>query len=54
MLQRAGMSEDEASIRLVGATGLVRRTIELAHRLDAENAGALGQPFASEPTTRVA
>lgn len=51
MLQRAG--EDEASTRLVGATGIVRRTIELARVLDAARAGALGLPPASEPTTRI-
>ncbi|MDP9257187.1 MAG: STAS domain-containing protein [Actinomycetota bacterium] len=54
MLQRAATSQDEVSTRLVGATGIVRRTIELAHMLDAETARALGQPLASKPTTRVA
>ena len=54
MLQRTATSEDESSTRLVGATGIVRRTIELAHVLDAESARALGQPLAGEPTTRVA
>ena len=53
MLQRTVTSEDKSSTRLVGATGIVRRTIELAHMLDARTAGALGQPLASEPTTRV-
>jgi anti-anti-sigma factor len=53
MLQRTVTSEDKPSTRLVGATGIVRRTIELAHMLDARSAGALGQPLASEPTTRV-
>ena len=55
MLQRTVTSEDKSSTRLVGATGIVRRTIELARMLDARSAGALGlgQPLASEPTTRV-
>jgi anti-anti-sigma factor len=54
MLQRTATSQDGVSARLVGATGIVRRMIELAHVLDAQSAGALGQPLASEPTTRVA
>jgi anti-anti-sigma factor len=54
MLQRTATSQDEVSTRLVGATGIVRRTIELAQMLDAETARALGQPPASQPTTRVA
>jgi anti-anti-sigma factor len=54
MLQRTAMSEDKSSTRLVGATGIVRRTIELAHMLDAESASALGQPLAGDPSTRIA
>jgi anti-anti-sigma factor len=54
MLQGTGTSEDRSSTRLVGATGIVRRMIELTHTLDAHSAGALGQPLAIEPTTRVA
>jgi anti-anti-sigma factor len=49
MLQRTALSEDKSSTRLVGATGIVRRTIELAHMLDAESASALGQPLAGGP-----
>ena len=54
MLQCIGKSEDEATTRLVGATGMVRRMIELSHVLDAESGGPLGQPLATEPKTRVA
>ena len=54
MLQRTAMSEDKSSTRLVGATGIVRRAIELAQMLDAETARALGHPLASKPTTRLA
>jgi anti-anti-sigma factor len=36
ILQRSGPNEDESSTRLVGATGIVRRMIELARLLDAE------------------
>jgi anti-anti-sigma factor len=53
-LQCTGKSEDEATTRLVGATGMVRRMIELADALDAESGGPLGQPLAAEPKTRVA
>jgi anti-anti-sigma factor len=52
-LQRACPSDAAATTRLVGATGIVRRLIELARVLDAESAGALGLPFPCEPTTRV-
>jgi anti-anti-sigma factor len=54
MLQDTATSEDESKTRLVGATGIVRRVIELAQRLDAESAGAHGHPLAGEPTTRIA
>jgi anti-anti-sigma factor len=53
-LQRAGQNEATPTTRLVGATGIVRRVIELARALDAKSNGALGLPFTSEPTTRVA
>ena len=42
------------STRLVGATGIVRRLIELAHALDLETAdGEARSLFAHGPTTRV-
>jgi anti-anti-sigma factor len=54
MLQRAGLSGDEIGTQLVGATGIVRRIIELTRTLEAESVPALGQPPAREPTTPVA
>jgi anti-anti-sigma factor len=52
-LQRACPSDAAATTRLVGATEIVRRLIELARVLDAESAGALGLPFPCDLTTRV-
>jgi anti-anti-sigma factor len=39
--------------RLVGATGIVRRLIALAHTLDNEAAGTIQAPFPAEPRTRI-
>ena len=42
------------STRLVGATGIVRRLIELAHALDLEAADSEARSlFSQEPTTRI-
>jgi anti-anti-sigma factor len=38
--------------RLVGASGIVRRLIELAHTLDADTTDAAPAPFPSEPAQR--
>lgn len=51
---RARLSEDETRTRLVGATGIVRRMIELTRMLDTESVADLGQPPARAPTSRVA
>jgi anti-anti-sigma factor len=48
-LQSTGTSEDESSTRLVGASGIVRRVIELAQMLEAESARALGSPLPASP-----
>jgi anti-anti-sigma factor len=53
-LQRTATSYEESSTRLVGATGIVRRMIELARMLDAKNCRSLGEPLTGEPTTRFA
>jgi anti-anti-sigma factor len=53
-LLRAGQAEGMPATRLVGATGIVRRLIELTRVLDAESAAANDSPFAAEATTRVA
>jgi anti-anti-sigma factor len=50
-LLRAGQVDSEPTTRLVGATGIVRRLIELTRALDAESAGANGAPFAGELAT---
>ena len=42
-LLRAGQADGMPSTRLVGATGIVRRLIELTRALDAESAGAGGR-----------
>jgi anti-anti-sigma factor len=42
MLQRAGLSGDETGTRLVGATGIVRRIIELTRMLEAEGVPTIG------------
>ena len=47
-LLRAGQADGMPSTRLVGATGIVRRLIELTRALDAESAGAGSRPFAGE------
>jgi anti-anti-sigma factor len=53
-LLRLGQAEGVTDTRLVGATGIVRRLIELTRTLDAETDGAAGAQFAGEPTTIVA
>ena len=40
-LRRAGQGDGSLDTHLVGASGIVRRVIELARTLDAERAGAL-------------
>ena len=47
-LLRAGQATARPPTRLVGATGIVRRLIELTRALDAESTGADGSPFAGE------
>ena len=51
-LLRAGQADGMPSTRLVGATGIVRRLIELTRALDAESTGADGRPFAGELSPR--
>jgi hypothetical protein len=48
-LRRAGHGDGSPDVRLVGATGIVRRVIELASVLDAERTSALG-PGAARST----
>jgi anti-anti-sigma factor len=45
-LMRAGQAEGAPTTRLVGATGIVRRLIELTRVLDADGTGAAGPPLA--------
>ena len=50
-----GVEGDVAgTTRLVGATGIVRRLIDLAHTLDNEAGETTHAPFPAEPRTRVA
>ena len=53
-LLRGVESEIAGTARLVGATGIVRRLIDLAHALDDEGRDTLRAPFPTEPKTRVA
>lgn len=52
-LLRAVQSDVAGTARLVGATGIVRRLIELAHTLDSDGTNTARAPFPTEPTTRV-
>jgi anti-anti-sigma factor len=52
-LLRAGQLDGALSTRLVGATGIVRRLIDLTRALDAEIVGAARSPLASELSTTV-
>jgi anti-anti-sigma factor len=52
-LLRAVDGDTASSTRLVGATGIVRRLIELAHALDRETEDPARAPFPAEPTTRI-
>ena len=52
-LLRAVDSDIAGTARLVGATGIVRRLIELAHTLDSDGTNTARAPFPCEPTTRV-
>ena len=47
-LLRAGQLDGALSTRLVGATGIVRRLIDLTRALDAEIVGAARPPLATE------
>ncbi len=49
-LLRAGRMDGIPATRLVGATGIVRRLIDLTRALDAESDGAAPAPFAGELT----
>ena len=53
-LLRAVEAEAAGAVRLVGATGSVRRLIELAHTLDAEPDATARAPFPTELTTTIA
>lgn len=53
-LLRGLESDAAATPRLVGATGIVRRLIDLAHALDTETADTARAPFPAEPSTRLA
>ena len=52
-LMRAVESDVAGTARLVGATGIVRRLIELAHTLDSDDTDTAPAPPAREPTTRL-
>jgi anti-anti-sigma factor len=52
-LLRAGHANGTPATRLVGATGIVRRLIDLTRALDAEGTDADGSPFSGELTARV-
>jgi anti-anti-sigma factor len=52
-LLQAVESDVAGTARLVGATGIVRRLIELAHTLDSDGTNTAQAPFPCEPTTRV-
>jgi anti-anti-sigma factor len=52
-LLRAGHLNGTPATRLVGATGIVRRLIDLTRALDAEGTDAEGSPFPGELTARV-
>ena len=52
-LLRAVESDVAGTARLVGATGIVRRLIELAHTLDSDGTSTARAPFPTEPTTRI-
>jgi anti-anti-sigma factor len=52
-LLRAVESDVAGTARLVGATGIVRRLIELAHTLDSDGTNTAHAPFPCEPTTRI-
>lgn len=53
-LLQAVQSDVAGTARLVGATGIVRRLIELAHTLDSDGTHAAGATLPCEPTTTVA
>jgi anti-anti-sigma factor len=53
-LLRAVHSDVAGTARLVGATGIVRRLIELSHTLDADVSDAAPTPSPSRATTRIA
>jgi anti-anti-sigma factor len=50
-LMRNVQADGAPATRLVGATGIVRRLIELTQALDAESAGADDSPFPGELTS---
>jgi anti-anti-sigma factor len=52
-LLRGAGSDAAGTTRLVGATGIVRRLIDLAHTLDDEAGEPTRAPFPAEPRTRV-
>jgi len=52
-LLRGVESDVAGTARLVGATGIVRRLIDLADTLDGESADTAQAPFPAEPSTRV-
>jgi anti-anti-sigma factor len=52
-LLRAVESDVAGTARLVGATGIVRRLLDLAHTLDLDETHTARPPFPCEPTTRV-
>jgi anti-anti-sigma factor len=52
-LLRAGQAGATPPTRLVGATGIVRRLIDLTRAMDAETTGGFGRPSPDEPATRV-
>jgi anti-anti-sigma factor len=53
-LLRALQSDAASTTRLVGATGIVRRLLELAHTLDAEGQIIASQaPYPCDATTRI-
>ncbi len=54
MLLRVVEREIAGTTRLVGATGIVRRLIDLAHALDHEGHDSPRAPFPTEPSVKIA
>ena len=53
-LLRAVEGDGAGRVRLIGASGIVKRLIELAHTIDAKPDATAHAPFPPETTTRIA